>query len=73
MKVVCIDNDNLIHGTGISLLTIDKIYDVIEERGVTLGSIYRLKDDRGEITWYSVSRFVSLQEVRNEKIDQILL
>jgi hypothetical protein len=63
MKVVCIYNENFE-----SYLTIDKSYDVIEERSLN----YKIIDNDGDEFWYFAEWFKPLSEMRNEKINKLL-
>jgi hypothetical protein len=63
MKVKCID---ISHKSW--LLTIDKIYDVIEHRK----DVYSMVSDDGTIGFYNVGRFIKIDDLRDKKIDDIL-
>ena len=64
MKVKCIDNSNGWEWR----LTIDKIYNVIEEKHYR----YWIINDDGYKNWYPKDRFKSLSEIRNETINKLL-
>jgi len=62
MKVVCIDdsiNDNM--------LTLGKTYEVMSDDGVQ----YLIKHDVGGHRWFNQSRFITLQEDRQNKLKQL--
>lgn len=65
MKVVCIRN-KYEHEL---LLTIGKVYDVIDERSV-LG--YLIVNDEGVTHFYAQELFIYLTELRDEKLNNLL-
>lgn len=67
MKVLCINN--FVNGTNIFQvgISINKIYDVIEEDD----SEYRIINDDIKNIWYLKSRFILLSEIREEKLNQL--
>lgn len=85
MKVICINNDNLIYAgqsynSEIGLfskppLTLFKTYDVIIdecETGWYVDGKCKIYDDDGDYHWYNITRFKQLSVYRNEIIDKIL-
>ena len=62
MKVVCINSKDC--GT----LTTGKTYDTYQ----TLKTIYYIKNDFGIIFGYDRSYFKSVEDIRNEKLDELL-
>lgn len=62
-KVVCVDDSIM------NLITIGKVYDIQEV--LEFGKIRIFRDDNN-YGIYNVSRFVSIQEKRNDVIDEIL-
>lgn len=72
MKVICIDNQNLIEG-GVQLLTVGKIYYVTEitnevESSTGNNSMYYIVDNTGNIAPYRRSRFKMLRESNLEEL-----
>ena len=67
MKVVCIGNKGNPHHGKIYSLTIGKSYDAIL---VTNG--YQMRNDKGFTSGYPYHLFRRLDDIRNEKIDNIL-
>lgn len=77
MKVICINNQNLIEG-GTSLLTVGKIYNVIEvisesnesdyKLGVVPDEMYKIVDNIGNISPYMSSRFKMLRDSNLDKL-----
>lgn len=65
MKVVCIRN-KYEHEL---LLTLGKVYDVIDERSV-LG--YLIVNDEGVTNFYAQELFIYLTELRDEKLNNLL-
>ncbi len=63
MKVVCIKNKYEL------LLTLGKVYDVIDERSV-LG--YLIVNDEGVTNFYAQELFIYLTELRDEKLNNLL-
>ena len=61
-KVKCIDDKGW-------YLTIGKIYEVIQLNG---NDDYIIINDKGEKLWYEKEYFISLSEIRNEKINKLL-
>lgn len=59
MKVVCIHNSN-------TILELNKVYDVIKD-----GLAYMIIDDAGDIMPYAANRFITLDEYRNRKLNEI--
>ena len=65
MKVVCIKNI----GPHVDI-TIDKVYDVIEQRDQI--DTYYIRNDKGQVYGYIKTRFITLEEFRENKIKEIL-
>jgi len=72
MYIVCINN-GVIYGYANQhgRLTNGKKYQVFEYNEG--GDTYKIMDDNGEKYWYSVTRFISLQEYRKRKLNKICL
>lgn len=70
MRVICKDRDNLIEGP-VKLLTVDKIYEVIKVEDDEDIKLYFIEDNTGDKRWYDSKRFVDLQEVRNDKLNEL--
>ena len=66
MKVVCINNSDILNGL-IELLTINKTYEVVRE---SKGQYY-IKDNSGEERWYNDNRFKDITIIRKEKLKQL--
>lgn len=66
MKVVCINNSDILNGL-IELLTINKTYEVVRE---SKGQYY-IKDNSGEERWYNDNRFKDITTIRKEKLKQL--
>jgi hypothetical protein len=64
IKVICKD----IGGIPFRVLTINKIYDAIEDRY----GYYHIKNDHGFTNSYYKSRFIVLSEWRDNQINSIL-
>lgn len=65
MKVVCINNDNLITPPDSQLLTVGKIYHVnrVLSEGEDTNSLYFLIDDTGKENFYRSDRFLLLRDI----------
>jgi hypothetical protein len=66
MKIVCINNSDILQGT-IELLTINKTYEVLK----TSQGQYYIKDNSGEERWYNDNRFKDISTIRKEKLKQL--
>ena len=66
MKVMCIDNIN--NTLSLCFLTVGKLYDVIYFDTDTI----RVLDDNGTERLYSHQRFKFLQDIRQDKLNQLL-
>lgn len=72
MKLVCIDNKGRADGERHTNLTVDKVYDDKTGQINMYKAFYIIKDDKGEYNAYHKSRFITLQEWRENKIKEIL-
>lgn len=63
MKVICIKNS--LH------LTKGKVYEVITKKITTLGPVYTIIDDSGELYDRLIESFISLSTYRRNKIKEI--
>ena len=68
MKVVCINDTS--YGKKISNLTLNKVYDVIEDLSYIY--VYKVIDDKGCVGLFFKERFELLHNRRMEKIINIL-
>ena len=68
MKVICLHNYVSIFGGG---TTKDKIYDVIEEYVRGGMPVYYIKKDNGNKDWVVQSYFVTVEEDRNNKLNDL--
>lgn len=68
MKVICLHNYVSIFGGG---TTKDKIYDVIEESVRGGMPVYYIKKDNGNKDWVVQSYFVTVEEDRNNKLNDL--
>ena len=68
MKVICLHNYISIFGGG---TTKDKIYDVIEESVRGGMPVYYIEKDNGNKDWVVKSYFVTVEEDRNNKLNQL--
>lgn len=76
MKVICIDNSKLITPSNSDLLTIGKIYDVVDivcaydknNQPDIYNSIYHVIDDIGRKNTFSACRFKLLREESLNKL-----
>lgn len=66
MKIVCINNSDILNGL-IELLTINKTYEVVR---ASKGQYY-IKDNSGEERWYNDNRFKDIATIRKEKLKQL--
>lgn len=66
MKIVCINNSDILNGL-IELLTINKTYEVLK----TSQGQYYIKDNSGEERWYNDNRFKDIATIRKEKLKQL--
>lgn len=70
MKIVCIKK---FKSTNLKYeLTYGKVYDTLPKNPNTLVDDYKVVCDRGFLEYYSKNMFVTLEEWRQEKINQIL-
>jgi hypothetical protein len=69
MKVVCKNVGKIIQDSKSSLLTIDKIYDVLSTD--LAASLYLIEDDSDNKRWYSTSRFEDMAIIRQDKLKQL--
>lgn len=65
MKVIC-KNVKLLRVKD-NILTIDKIYDTIS---ISMEQ-FLIIDDSGSKRWYNSNRFISIEEVRDNKLTQL--
>lgn len=75
MKVVCIDNSKGAYRNyeyKWNSLTVGKIYSVTKTITNALDVCYLIIDDDGDDLYYFSRHFKPLEEVRQEKLDQIL-
>jgi len=66
MKLLCISN----RSTGkmyYNFLTVGKIYE-----GSLGGKFYMIRDDNGDVSLYSKRNFVTIREMRDDKLSKIL-
>lgn len=69
MKVVCINNGKVgVLVEKSKILTVDKIYDVIEISTHGGFDYYGVIGDNGSYTELSIDRFKLISEIRNEKL-----
>jgi len=66
MKVICIKNHHSIYTF---FLTIDKIYEVEDE--VNNSDVYLIRNDVACLKRYKKSLFMTLKEVRKQKLDKL--
>ena len=74
MRVICKDSDNLIEGPdvlNVKLLTVDKIYEVLNIEGDGEDKLYEIEDNSGYQRWYRSKRFIDLALIRNDKLNQL--
>lgn len=71
MRVVCID-DRKRGEYKDSHLTLNKIYLVIESVYLLGESQYKIQNDKLEIEYYLALRFKTIEDIRDEKINNIL-
>ncbi len=74
MNIICIDsssNGGLNFGKP-SGLTVGKIYESLPYEGLTKETHYQLINDKGNIYNYLKARFKTLEQVREEKLNDIL-
>ena len=70
MKVVCKNNDYCVKGTSNSVtLTEGKVYDVID---CDYNGNYKISNDAGNIFTYHKSRFLTIDEYRDKKLNFLL-
>lgn len=72
MKVVCIDNRKRGEYEG-SHLTLNKIYLVIESVYLLGEHQYKIQNDKLESEYYLALRFKTIEDIRDEKINKILV
>ena len=69
MIVVCIDsslrNSNSCH------LTVGRNYEVLNDAGNWRSVGVKIKNDRGDTYFYAHDRFITLQQFRSQKLEQI--
>lgn len=70
MKVICKKIDDLIHGP-IELLTLDKIYNVLDIKQDKVVKLYFIKDNIGEKRWFDSNRFIDIADVRQKKLNDL--
>jgi hypothetical protein len=76
MKVICIDNDSDYFAERMKKwghyfeerLTLGKFYDVLLENKIE----YLITDDLGTIRYFYKDKFITIEEFRNNKIEEIL-
>ena len=68
MKVICLHNYISIFGGG---TTKDKIYDVIGESVRGGMPVYYIKKDNGNKDWVVKSYFISVEEWREQQLNQL--
>ena len=66
--IYCVDD----RGFSLRKITVDKVYTVVESFTDRIDTV-TIIDNNGNKSWFSKSRFVSLREIRDIKIDEILL
>jgi len=70
MKLVCISN--VIDGESIEGLVVGEIYDAIEDPRYTYEEVYHLKnDDPNEYVFYSIVLFKRLDDMRDDKLNDL--
>lgn len=75
MKVVCVNlGENLGYETCIDDITVGKSYDVISQHQdyIIYFTLYKLRNDKGNIILYNNKLFLNLEDWRKEQIDKIL-
>jgi hypothetical protein len=68
MTVVCVNKDQFWGGNGVSGITIDKVYRVYVEDN----SGYKIMNDNGDLSFYLKERFKPLDDVRRDKLKELL-
>jgi len=74
MKIICIDSsisEGIDFGRA-SGLTFGKIYESLPYEGLTKETHYQLINDRGKLYNYLKTRFKTIDQVREEKLNNIL-
>jgi hypothetical protein len=70
MKLVCISN--VIDGESIEGLVVGEIYEAIEDPRYTYEEVYHLKnDDPNEYVFYSIVLFKRLDDMRDDKLNDL--
>jgi len=75
MKVFCINNDYIISSTKLTKdgtgLTIGKWYEVLKYTYSGYNSGYLIRGDDNDIFWYDFERFITVDIIRNDKLNQL--
>ncbi len=72
MKVVCINNGEMDGAMESSVnLTVGKVYEALGDRVSLDDSVFNIINDIGKRCSYYCGRFTSLDEARNEKLEQL--
>lgn len=66
--ILCVDD----RGFSLSKITVDKVYTVVESSTDRIDTV-TIIDNNCNKSWFSKRRFVLLREIRDIKIDEILL
>ena len=68
MKVVCVNNGFVVTGTEPVNLTIGVVYEVMS---LDYDGSYEIINDKGSRHYYNIKRFLSLEDMRDEKLKQL--
>lgn len=68
MKVKCIRQYTAVYGGGV---TLDKIYQVLEDGNMGGTPVYYLMKDNKHKDWVSQSYFITLEEQRHNKLNEL--
>ena len=85
MKVVCknnqkvaIDDENNFENSIIEYsehLIIDKVYEVLETDVMDFNNpkeiYYKIQNEYGQMFWYSCNRFITIEQSRNNKLNEL--
>ena len=83
MKVVCVNNDAYLNQEMEYLLSVGKVYDVLKIINLTNNIInltnnsnsfskgYLINNDKGDKCYYYTDYFITLEEHRENKLDQL--
>ena len=85
MKVVCknnqkgsIDDENNFENSIIEYsehLIIDKVYDVLDSDVLDFNNpkeiYYKIQNEYGRMFWYSCNRFITIEQYRNNKLNEL--